>query len=121
MQKRYDNGLLAIKNVSYGVKKEQILGLLGPNGAGKSTMFNVLTSLIPKTTGSVKIYDKEVNRTEAEIFMNVGICPQFDCIWENLTPVEHLYLFGRMKGFSHIIIGLGLSGRDLDESVNYFI
>lgn len=63
-------------------------------------MFNILTSLIPRTSGSVKIFDTEVNRNEAEMFMNVGICPQFDCIWENLTPVEHLYLFGRMKGKS---------------------
>lgn len=29
---------------------------------------------------------------------HVGICPQFDCIWENLTPIEHLLLFGRIKG-----------------------
>lgn len=40
------------------------------------------------------------------------MCPQFDCIWENLTPKEHLYLFGRMKG---------LTGKDLEESVQYFL
>lgn len=47
-----------------------------------------------------------------EIYNDVGICPQFDCIWTNLTPMEHLYLFGRMKG---------LRGKDLDEAVEYFI
>ena len=86
--------------MTFGIQEKQIFGLLGPNGAGKSTMFNILTSLISKSSGSVRIFEREVNRNEAEIFMNVGICPQFDCIWENLTPVEHLYLFGRMKGLS---------------------
>lgn len=75
-------------------------------------MFNTLTTYIPKSSGNIKIMDKELSRNEPEIFKNVGICPQFDCIWENLTPVEHLYLFGRMKG---------LSGKDLDESVEFFI
>lgn len=43
-----------------------------------------------------------------EIYQDVGICPQFDCIWTTLNPLEHLYLFGRMKG---------LSGIELDEAV----
>lgn len=47
-----------------------------------------------------------------EIYSDVGICPQFDCLWEHLTPLEHLNLFGRMKG---------LNGRDLKESVRYFL
>ena len=60
----------------------------------------------------MKIKNKEVHRGEHEIFRDVGICPQFDCIWENLTPKEHLFLFGRMKG---------LKGSDLIESVIYFL
>jgi ATP-binding cassette, subfamily A (ABC1), member 3 len=47
-----------------------------------------------------------------DIYQNVGICPQFDCLWGNLTPPEHLYLFGRMKG---------LSGQDLIENIEYYI
>lgn len=47
-----------------------------------------------------------------EIFKDVGICPQFDCLWANLTPKEHLYLFGRMKG---------LKNNDLKQSVAYFL
>lgn len=57
MWKKYDNNYVALKNVSYGVKKGEIMGLLGPNGAGKSTSFNILTALIPRTLGSVTIKD----------------------------------------------------------------
>jgi len=55
--------------------------LLGPSGAGKTSMFNVLTSLVSKSKGSVKIKDIEVNKGIMEIYQDVGICPQFDCLW----------------------------------------
>lgn len=51
------------------------MGLLGPNGAGKSTTFNILTSYIPKTEGSVKMKGIEINKGIMDIFANVGICP----------------------------------------------
>ena len=65
---------LAVKGISLNVNQGEIVGLLGPNGAGKSTTFNILTSLIPKTSGSVKLRDIEVNKGEMEIYENVGIC-----------------------------------------------
>lgn len=99
--KKYDtNNYVAIKDVSYGVKSGEIFGLLGPNGAGKSTSFNILTSLIPRSMGSVSIKDIQVNKGIMKIYQDVGICPQFDCVWSSLTPKEHLYLFGRMKGLT---------------------
>lgn len=47
-----------------------------------------------------------------DIYTDVGICPQFDSLYENLSVADHLKLFGRMKG---------LTGSDLKESVDYFI
>lgn len=61
--------------MSYANTYGEIFGLLGPNGSGKSTSFNVLTSLIPKTLGSVKIKSLDVNRGVMDIFRDVGICP----------------------------------------------
>ncbi|EAR96798.2 transporter family ABC domain protein (macronuclear) [Tetrahymena thermophila SB210] len=102
----------AIKNNSFGVQNGEILGLLGPNGAGKSTTFNILTSLIPKSQGSVKLKNIEVESGLMEVYQDVGICPQFDNLYENLTVFEHLRLFGRIKG---------LKGNDLKESIDYFL
>lgn len=76
------------------------MGLLGPNGAGKSTTFNILTSLIPKTSGSVKMKDIQVNKGIMDIYQYVGICPQFDPLYDVLTVRDHLLLFGRVKGLS---------------------
>lgn len=75
MWKKYDNGFVAIKDVTYGVKQGEIFGLLGPNGAGKSTTFNILTSLIPRSIGSVRVKGIEVNKGIMEIYQDVGICP----------------------------------------------
>lgn len=112
IQKTYENGFQALKGISFGVQNGQIFGLLGPNGAGKSTTFNISTALIPKTSGNVFLKNEELKTGLMTIFQDVGICPQFDCLWEHLTPSEHLYLFGRMKG---------LKGSELKEVVEYFI
>ena len=66
--KKYDSGCLAIKNTKFCINKGEIFGLLGPNGAGKSTTFGVLTSLIPKTYGSLKIKGIEVDKGIMEIY-----------------------------------------------------
>ncbi|EAR84995.3 transporter family ABC domain protein (macronuclear) [Tetrahymena thermophila SB210] len=102
----------AISNNSFGVDSGEVMGLLGPNGAGKSTTFNIITSLITKSSGSVQLKGVEVKSGQLDVYQDVGICPQFDSLYENLTVEDHLKLFGRMKG---------LKGQDLKECVDYFI
>lgn len=75
LSKQYPNGFTAIRNNNFGVKKGEIFGLLGPNGSGKSTTFNIITSSIPKTDGSVKLKNIEVDKGIMDIYQNVGICP----------------------------------------------
>jgi len=63
LYKLYDGcSIPAVKGISFGVQNGEIFGLLGPNPAGKSTVLNILTSLIPKSSGVVKIKDIEVNK-----------------------------------------------------------
>lgn len=112
LKKTYPNGFRAVNGISFGVEKKQIFGLLGPNGAGKSTTFNILTALIPRSSGSAKLLDHEIDQNMPEVYKEVGICPQFDALWENLTVYEHLKLFGQLKG---------LSGKDLEENISYYI
>lgn len=67
-----------------------MFGLLGPNGAGKSSTFNILTAADSKTHGHVKLLNTEVNRSVMDIFNEVGVCPQFNPLYDNLTVTEHL-------------------------------
>lgn len=76
---------MAIRNNSFSVRKGEIFGLLGPNGAGKSTTFNIITAALSKTSGTVKILGEEVDQGLHDVFTDVGICPQYDAIYENMT------------------------------------
>ena len=98
LYKKYSNGYQAIRNNSFSVKKGEIFGLLGPNGAGKSTTFNIITAALPKTSGVVKLMGRDVENATMGVFSEVGVCPQYDSIYEMLTTEEHMYYFARLKG-----------------------
>lgn len=72
------------------MKKGEILGVIGPNGAGKSTLINIFIDLIEKCNGIASINN--------ENDLSIGICPQYDCLWEDLTVMEHLNIFAKIKG-----------------------
>jgi ABC-2 type transport system ATP-binding protein len=74
LQKRYAGGLEALKGISLRVKQGCFFGLLGPNGAGKTTTIGILTNLVNKTTGTVRIFGKAHDSVEAR--RNVGLVPQ---------------------------------------------
>jgi ATP-binding cassette subfamily A (ABC1) protein 3 len=83
--KKYSNGYVAIKGISFSVEMGEIFGLLGPNGAGKSTTFNIVTAGLPKTSGDVKILNQYINNGIMDIFEEFGVCPQYDSIYEAMT------------------------------------
>ncbi|CAD8167077.1 unnamed protein product [Paramecium pentaurelia] len=112
LEKEYIKDKPTLQQLTFGVKKGEIFGIIGPNGAGKSTLINVFTGINTPTKGLALIKGCEPNQRNQKVMQHVGICPQFDCIWENLTPIEHLQLFGRIKG---------LTGQDLQQAVKYFI
>jgi ATP-binding cassette, subfamily A (ABC1), member 3 len=103
---------VAIRDNSFVVEKGETFGLLGPNGAGKSTTFNVLTAAIPKTHGKVMLNGSEVDRAVDEIFTTVGVCPQFNPLYDELTTSEHLEFFAGIKG---------LSGDQAREITNFYM
>jgi len=112
LAKIYDNGYKAVRDITFGVPTGQIFGLLGPNGAGKSTTFNILTAALNKSEGSVQLLGKEVKKNIPEVYENVGICPQFNGLYDFLTVKEHLLLFGNLKG---------LRGKKLESIIEYYL
>uniref|UniRef100_A0A4W2E4T6 ABC transporter domain-containing protein n=1 Tax=Bos indicus x Bos taurus TaxID=30522 RepID=A0A4W2E4T6_BOBOX len=82
----------AVRNVSFCVKKGEILGLLGPNGAGKSSSVRMISGMMTPTAGEV-----------AQMKMRfpirfLGYCPQENVLWPSLTTREHLEVFAAVKG-----------------------
>eukprot|EP01105_Mastigella_eilhardi_P000276 TRINITY_DN1037_c0_g1_i2.p1 TRINITY_DN1037_c0_g1~~TRINITY_DN1037_c0_g1_i2.p1 ORF type:complete len:1665 (-),score=344.24 TRINITY_DN1037_c0_g1_i2:724-5268(-) len=88
----------AVDNVSLTLFRGQIFSLLGPNGAGKTTIVSMLTGLVPPSEGDAFIEGCSVKSDLRTIRGKIGVCPQEDLLYDNLTAEEHLTLFGRLKG-----------------------
>ena len=91
LTKEYKN-LKAIDNISFSVKKGEILGLLGPNGSGKSTTINSILSLL-KYSGSIKIFNKEMTPNSYDIKKKIGVVFQEVAVFEELTVKENIDYF----------------------------
>jgi len=90
----------AVRGNWWGVEEGELFCLLGPNGAGKTTSIHVLTGVIPASAGDCRVLGNSVV-TEGgmdKVRPNMGFCPQFDLLWNELTALEHLRLFARIKG-----------------------
>jgi ABC-type multidrug transport system ATPase subunit len=77
-----------------------VFGLLGPNGAGKTTLISILTGLYPPTSGDAFLAGFNVHTEIEKIYQNIGVCPQHDILWEDLSVEDHLYFYARIKGVS---------------------
>uniref|UniRef100_A0A8C5V606 ATP binding cassette subfamily A member 9 n=1 Tax=Microcebus murinus TaxID=30608 RepID=A0A8C5V606_MICMU len=85
---------IATRNVSFCVKKGEVIGLLGHNGAGKSTMIKMICGDTKPTAGQVLL--KGSGRGDALGFL--GYCPQENALWPSLTVREHLQVYAAVKG-----------------------
>lgn len=76
LQKTYPNGVAAVRGVDLDVQEGDFFALLGPNGAGKSTIIGIISSLVNKTSGSVQVfnYDLDLDKVAAKTCM--GLVPQ---------------------------------------------
>lgn len=76
LKKVYASGHEALKGINLGVTQGDFFALLGPNGAGKSTTIGILCSLVEKTTGSVKIFEHNIDTDFPSAKLTMGVVPQ---------------------------------------------
>uniref|UniRef100_A0A8C5GPN1 ATP binding cassette subfamily A member 5 n=1 Tax=Gouania willdenowi TaxID=441366 RepID=A0A8C5GPN1_GOUWI len=104
--------------LTFDIYEGQITALLGHSGAGKSTLMNILCGICPPTDGSASIYGTPVAEMAdgSEMKQLVGICPQFNIIFDVLTVEEHLRIFAAIKGIPAADVGTEVSRvlKDLD-------
>ncbi len=80
----------AVRDVSFSVGKDQVLGFLGPNGAGKTTIMKTLTGYHFPTSGSILIDGFSVEENPQEVKQRIGYLPENVPIYGELTPLEYL-------------------------------
>ena len=78
----------AVNGISFSVEKGELLGFLGVNGAGKSTTINMLSTLIPLTSGSAEICGFDVMKNAPEIRRRIGIVYQQNCLDDMLSLIH---------------------------------
>eukprot|EP00030_Apusomonadida_sp_AF-17_P000548 a175002_751.p1 GENE.a175002_751~~a175002_751.p1 ORF type:complete len:854 (-),score=472.33 a175002_751:20-2533(-) len=89
----------AVNGLSFHVEKNSLFCLLGHNGAGKSTLFNMMTGLFGGD-GTGLVFDYDLHSSMRDIRGIMGVCPQHDILWGELTAREHLELFAALKGMT---------------------
>lgn len=88
----------AVDDISFEVKKGEIVGLLGPNGAGKSTTMNILTGYLSATSGSVSVAGLDVLDNPLEAKRHIGYLPEQPPLYLDMTVEEYLIFNYNLKG-----------------------
>lgn len=88
----------AVNDLNLNVHRGDVFGFLGPNGAGKSTTIRMLLSLIKPTKGSIKIFDKELNKYRREILSKVGSIVEKPDFYLYLSAYKNLEILGKLSG-----------------------
>lgn len=76
LKKTYKGGVEAVKGISLIVNQGDFFALLGPNGAGKSTTIGIISSLVQKSSGSVKVFDYDIDKQLEHAKLCIGLVPQ---------------------------------------------
>jgi len=89
----------ALDNVSFTIKKGELVGFLGPNGAGKSTMMKIITGYLPFDSGEIFINNQKILSDNIEIKKNIGYLPELNPLYTDLYIKEFLEI---TAGFYHL-------------------
>ncbi|MCL7415566.1 MAG: ATP-binding cassette domain-containing protein [ANME-2 cluster archaeon] len=95
--RRFDD-LVAVDSISIKVEQGELFGLLGPNGAGKTTLINMLSTMIPPSNGTARIWGVDVTNQPSRVRQNIGVVFQGTTLDDRLTGRENLDLHGRLYG-----------------------
>ncbi len=99
----------AVDGISFAVRAGEIYGLLGPNGAGKTTTLSMIAGLLAPDSGRVTFDGIDVAADPLTVRRRLGVVPQENALYEELTAAEHLRFWGGLYG---------LSGRELVKAVD---
>src|SRR3989338_2708552 len=91
----------AVDGISFSVKKGEIFGLLGPNGAGKSTTINMLTGLLEKDSGTVKILGYEPEANWEYVKNNTNVATAYSWLSDVLSTRQNLKVYARLYGVNN--------------------
>ena len=90
----------AIKNLSFQIEKGEVVGFLGPNGAGKSTTMNILSCIMPASSGTAKICGFDIFEQSLEIRKLIGYLPETPPLYSDMVVTDFLAFAARLRNIS---------------------
>jgi ABC-2 type transport system ATP-binding protein len=102
LSKRYEDGILALEEVSFSVSPGEIFAMLGANGAGKTTTINILLNFIDPSSGEARIAGIATHRHPLEAKQHVAYVSENVTLYPNFTALQNLEYFTRLGGKDHL-------------------
>lgn len=85
-----------VNGVSFSMRRGEILGLLGANGAGKTTMINMVLGIVTPTSGSIRVFGKDLARERIAVLRRMNFCSTYTQLPGNLRVWQNLTVFGKI-------------------------
>ncbi|XP_065074348.1 phospholipid-transporting ATPase ABCA3-like [Ochlerotatus camptorhynchus] len=98
LRKVFDKKKIAVSGLTLNMFEDQITVLLGHNGAGKTTTMSMLTGIFAPTSGTAIINGYDITTDLDAVRGSLGLCPQHNVLFDELTVSEHIEFFARLKG-----------------------
>ena len=95
---RYYGTRRAINNISFQIEKGEVVGFLGPNGAGKSTTMNIISCILPASSGSAKINGFDTFEQSLEIRKVIGYLPETPPLYSDMIVADYLNFAAAVRG-----------------------
>ncbi|KAI4457978.1 atp-binding cassette transporter subfamily a abca [Holotrichia oblita] len=112
LTKVFSGKKVAVRSVSFNMFENQITVLLGHNGAGKTTTMSMLTGMLTPTEGTAIVNGYDIRTNMSQVRDSLGLCPQHNILFDDLTVAEHLRFFSKLKG---------LNKKETDEEINTYV
>ena len=94
----------AVRDVTFKLEGNQVVGLLGPNGAGKTTTMRMLTTFIPPSGGTAKIAGFDINKDAEKVRRVLGYLPEVPPLYPELKVNEYLIFVGKLRGLKGALL-----------------
>jgi ABC-2 type transport system ATP-binding protein len=92
----------AVEQVSFAVRRSEIVGLLGPNGAGKTTTINMILGVLAPTSGTIKIAGIDIAKRRSQALAHANFAAVYATLPGNLTVAQNLRFFGLIYGIADL-------------------
>jgi len=92
----------ALNDVSFSLKKGEVMGFLGPNGAGKSTLMKIITCYLQQDSGKVKVCDLDTQEKDILVKAKIGYLPEHNPLYADMYIKEYLSFVGSIYKINNL-------------------